>query len=145
MAVFGKTSMAVLDTCHPEIQMVLVHALKTVSALNLDFTLVYGHRGKQDQDDIFLKGMSKLKYPNSKHNSMPSNAVDVAPWVKDRDHPNGYIPWSDFRYWYLLAGIILTSSIACGIKLRWGGDWDRDGDMSKKDNPFNDLGHFERG
>ena len=28
-----------------------------------------------------------------------------------------------------------------GIKIRWGGDWDRDTDLS--DNRFNDLPHFE--
>jgi peptidoglycan LD-endopeptidase CwlK len=28
-----------------------------------------------------------------------------------------------------------------GIEIRWGGDWDGDGDLS--DHKFNDLPHFE--
>ena len=38
-------------------------------------------------------------------------------------------------------GIAVGIAKRKGIKLRWGGDWDRDGELS--DNRFNDLGHLE--
>ena len=36
---------------------------------------------------------------------------------------------------------MLGVAAAEGIKIRWGGDWDRDNDLA--DQSFNDLVHFE--
>jgi peptidoglycan L-alanyl-D-glutamate endopeptidase CwlK len=40
-----------------------------------------------------------------------------------------------------MAGVILTCAKQLGVKLRWGGDWDGDG--NRLNNKFNDLAHFE--
>lgn len=40
-----------------------------------------------------------------------------------------------------MAGVILTVAQKLKIKLRWGGDWDGDGD--RLNNSFDDLAHFE--
>ena len=40
-----------------------------------------------------------------------------------------------------MAGFVMGIANTVGIKLRWGGDWDKDTEL--KDNKFNDLGHFE--
>ena len=77
---FGSASQARLETCHPDIQEILNEAIKIV-----DFSVLEGTRSEEKQNDLFHKGMSKVKYPNSKHNHRPSLAVDVAPeFVQDR-------------------------------------------------------------
>ena len=37
-------------------------------------------RTKTEQDELFAKGKTKLKYPESKHNRDPSLAIDIAPY-----------------------------------------------------------------
>ena len=97
-----------------------------------DFSVLASFRGKEEQDAAFALGYSKTEYPGSKHNRYPSLAVDLAPYPID---------WNDKESFFLLAGIMLGLAKANNIGLRWGGDWDGDGDT--KDQNFNDYGHFE--
>lgn len=124
---FGSRSMQRLETCHQDIQFVLKDAIHII-----DFTILCGHRNEEDQEKAFLAGRSKLRFPQSKHNKTPSLAVDIAPWPID---------WHNKNRFYLLIGIILGLSRSMGIKMRSGGDWDMDGDIT--DQLFNDLPHFE--
>jgi peptidoglycan L-alanyl-D-glutamate endopeptidase CwlK len=41
-----------------------------------------------------------------------------------------------------LAGVIQCAAAELGYDLRWGGNWDGDGEIIK-DQKFNDLPHFE--
>ena len=132
MFTFSERSKTQLATCHPNLKLVLDRAL---SYGIMDFTVLEGFRNQKDQDEAFRTGKSKLKWPNGKHNGVPSRAVDIAPFV------NRTIPWDDTRYWYLLAGIILVAANECNIKIRTGWDWD--GDLDLSDQNFNDLGHIE--
>ncbi len=96
-------------------------------------SILCGHRTKAEQNALFLDGKSQLQYPNGKHNSIPSRAVDVAPYPID---------WNDrerFSYFAGARGIGVGASP--GIAGRWGGDWDKDNKL--KDNSFDDLVHFE--
>jgi peptidoglycan L-alanyl-D-glutamate endopeptidase CwlK len=129
MPSFSKASKDNLATCHPDIQKVLNEAIKYV-----DFTVICGHRGQQEQDEAFAKGFSKIKWPNGKHNKFPSEAVDVAPYS------NG-IHWDDLEAFTYLAGIIKGISFTMGIKLRMGVDWD--GDLLVKEHSFKDRPHIE--
>ena len=120
MPSFGKRSKAARDTCHPKLIEVLDEAIN-----HYDFSVIWGHRGKEDQDNAYFAGNSKLKWPDSKHNSVPSRAFDVIPW------PNGFKSTdADF---YLLASYIFRSAAKCGTNLNWGGHWKN----------FKDLAHFE--
>ena len=98
----------------------------------VDFSVLEGHRGPDRQDEMFRTGQSKLQWPDSKHNSLPSLAVDLAPYPID---------WEDTERFVFLAGVVFTIAIQNGIDLRWGGDWDGDGFMS--DETFRDYVHFE--
>lgn len=109
----------------------LVDILK-IAIQHVDFTILEGHRSKDRQQDMFVTGRSKLQYPKSKHNKEPSLAVDIAPYPID---------WDDGERFAHLAGLIKGIGISKGIKIRWGGDWDMDGELS--DNRFNDLPHLE--
>jgi len=124
---FGKSSQARLDTCHPSIQAILEEAIQIV-----DFTVLCGHRTKEEQDDVFHKGMSKVQFPNSRHNTMPSQAVDIAPYPID---------WNNLERFTHLIGIIRGIAHSKGIDIRCGIDWDCDGDIT--DHSFMDYPHFE--
>lgn len=127
MPSFSQTSKDRLATCDARLQRVFNEVIK-----HFDCTILEGHRNKEKQDAAFASGNSKLKWPNGNHNSMPSKAVDVAPFPVD---------WNDSKRFYYFAGFVMATAKAMGIKLRFGGDWDRDTQL--KDNKFNDLVHWE--
>ena len=128
MPQFGKTSMERLMTCQPGIQRVLLKAIRN----GPDFTIICGHRGRAEQGRAVAEGRSKVHWPNSKHNTDPSEAVDIAPYPID---------WDDTNRFRVLAGYILGVADTMGVPLRWGGDWDHD--YSETDERFRDLPHFE--
>lgn len=130
MPSFGKTSKKELGTCHPLLQEVLNEAIKVV-----DFKVLQGTRSEEEQERLFREGRSKVRWPNSKHNTYPSLAVDVAPYPIDWDGPHAT------KKFARLAGIIEGIAYTKGIQLRWGGDWDGDGQM--RDQKFHDLPHLE--
>ena len=127
MPKFSKESLAKLNTCHPKLQKVFSEAIKHV-----DFTVLEGHRDKAKQDAVVASGNSKTPWPSSKHNSLPSRAIDVVPYPID---------WNNKDRFYLFGGFILGIAASMGIKLRFGGDWN--GNFETKDQTFNDLPHFE--
>ena len=124
---FGATSMRNLSTCDERLQRIFKEVI-----LGFDCTILCGTRSKELQDHYYRIGLSKLRYPFSKHNSLPSLAVDCAPWPVD---------WDDDRRFYLLAGYILKVADGLNIPIRLGCDWD--GDMNLKDQNFHDLPHVE--
>ena len=129
MPYYSESSKKKLEECHPDIQRVFRFVI-----LHFDHKVTWGFRGQADQDGAYFSGNSKVRFPDSKHNKLPSTAIDVAPWPID---------WGDERRFIFLAGFILGVAATMGIPLRWGGDWDSDTEV--KDNEFNDYGHFELG
>ena len=133
MPSFSKRSEARLMTCHQDLQIVFNEVIK-----RFDCSILCGHRGFISQNQAYQEGKSQLKYPASKHNKMPSLAVDVVPYPVD---------WHDHDRFYLFAGYVLGIGDLFyhqGIithRLRWGGDWDQDTNV--KDQHFNDFPHFE--
>jgi len=129
---FGKNSQKRLDTCH----ILLQFLMKEVLSLGVvDFTIICGHRTKESQDHAYRYGRSKLKWPQSKHNSLPSLAIDIAPWV------NGEVSFSR-NHSIFLAGIVMGVAKKERIPIRWGGNWDMDEEVIT-DQSFQDLLHFE--
>jgi len=129
---FGQSSQENLNT--------IVYSLRSVfnRALGyevIDFSIIEGHRTKEKQDDYFNNGASKVQWPNSKHNSLPSKAGDAAPYI------NGRISWNK-QHCCVLAGVILAAAAELGIKVRWGGNWDMDNEPIT-DQDFQDLVHYE--
>lgn len=132
MRVWGDRSQSVYDTLHPDLQLVADYILHHVA----DISLIYGHRPKDAQNRLFEDGKSKLQWPDSKHNAQPSNALDFQPYP----YPNREEKiWGSLGY---IAGRALEYAKSQGIELRWGGDWDGDGDTT--DQNFDDLFHVER-
>lgn len=127
MPSFSERSTRELETCHPDLQILFQTVIRTY-----DCTIIKGHREQTEQDEAFRSGRSKLRFPLSKHNKMPSLAVDVSPYPID---------WHDTKRFYHFAGYVLGTAESLGIKIRWGGDWNCNNDLS--DQTFFDLPHFE--
>jgi hypothetical protein len=132
---FSGRSRTNLNTCHRQLISVAHQAIKVVN-----FTVVEGHRSKQEQNEYYRTGRSQLQWPDSKHNAEPSRAYDLAPWI-----PGTGIPWTDRASFAYLAGRILAEADRQGVAMRWGGDWDADGYLVNQDvdESFYDAGHFE--
>lgn len=124
---YTEKSKAELASCDPRLRRVMEAVLP-----HFDHTIVTGHRGQAAQDEAHRTGKSDKPWPTSKHNSLPSMAVDVAPCP---------INWKDRERFTFFAGVVLGTAAQMGIELRWGGDWDRDTEVA--DNSFDDLAHFE--
>jgi peptidoglycan LD-endopeptidase CwlK len=127
MAAFGAPSAKRLATCHPDLQKVMNEAIK-----GFDFMVLCGYRGEAEQNIAFTTGKSKLRYPNSKHNKVPSLAVDIVPFPID---------WDDINRFKELARHINSVSERLGIKIRHGADWNSNGRYD--DEKFVDWPHWE--
>lgn len=124
---YSKSSADKLASCHEDLQLVFNLVLQ-----HIDTTVIEGHRPESRQNELYRTGKSQLQWPEGKHNSTPSLAIDVAPYP---------INWKDRERFTLYAGFVLGIAASKGIKLRWGGDWDMDNQVA--DNNFDDLVHFE--
>jgi len=127
MPEFSISSKNKLYTCHPYIQLICFEVIKY-----FDFTILEGYRNEEKQNNAFNENKSKLKYPFSKHNKIPSEAIDIIPYPID---------WNDINRFIYLAGFMMGISKHLKIKLRWGGNWNNDNNL--KNNKFNDFPHFE--
>lgn len=134
MPKFGNASKLKLMTCDQRLQKICLDAIEV-----MDFTVLCGHRGQEEQDELFANGKSKLQWPKSKHNKNPSVAVDIAPWPIP-DNWGSYDPHQLGRF-YALAGVMFAMAAKHKIKLRWGGTWG--GIDDKNPSGFFDLPHFE--
>jgi peptidoglycan L-alanyl-D-glutamate endopeptidase CwlK len=100
-----------------------------------DISLVTGYRDRELQNTLQENGYSKVRYPNGKHNRKPSKAVDLQPYPYPDSEPK---LWGALGY---IAGRAHAIAQEEGFHIRWGGDWDGDGDLT--DQQFDDLFHIE--
>ena len=124
---YSKRSKERLASCDQRLQDVFNEVIKHV-----DCSILEGHRSKERQNKLYDEGRTKVKYPNGRHNSSPSKAVDVTPYPVD---------WEDRERQTLFAGFVIGIGRSMGYNLRWGGDWDMD--FKVMDNRFDDFPHFE--
>lgn len=124
---FGVKSSANLSTLHEDLQMILKDAIQYI-----DFSVLCGHRDKLEQNQLYKEGKSKVQYPNSKHNTEPSLAVDIAPYP---------INWNNTQRFAEMIRFI--QGLAFGkwnIRLRVGMDWNCD---YIRNESFYDFPHVE--
>lgn len=144
MPAFSKKSLEMLQQCHPDLQKVMMEAIKII-----DFSVTEGARTKEKQIEYYKAGKSKTL--NSKHLPKYCNefgreysfAIDILPYFQTEPH----IDYNDREEFTLLAGIIL--GIAKQLRdqgkiksqIRWGGNWG----LGKriKYTTFVDMPHFE--
>jgi peptidoglycan LD-endopeptidase CwlK len=111
----NESSLKKLSTCHAKL-MALAHAVDDVYPIQV----TCGHRNKEDQEEAFKKGTSKVHFPNSKHNSLPSLAMDIVP---DPDHNPKTIEWNDIKEFQKMLLVVEQKADELGIKIRLGRDF----------------------
>lgn len=134
MPSFSKKSKANLATCHPDLQLLFNEVIQQV-----DCTIIEGHRNQDKQMAAFHTGKSRLPYPHSKHNKVPSLAVDAIFYPIDWDN-------TQLNLWF--AGYVLGRADALYQegkmvhRIRSGADWNHNYDVTDEKG-LRDLVHFE--
>ena len=123
MPKFGKRSKERLRGIDARLVSVLNELVKI-----MDVTIIEGLRSEQRQEKLLKEGSTKTKF--SKH--ITGKAVDLAPYPID---------WKDRDRFHYMGGMIRGIAKQLNVNVRWGGDWDSDGET--KDNRFDDLVHVE--
>lgn len=131
MPAFSTNSLRQLDTCDTRLQAIFHKVL-----VHRDCTIIEGHRDEERQNEMVRQGRSKLRWPDSRHNTSPSRAVDVGPY-----YPGEGIPWNSRERFIFFAGFVFAVADELRIPVRWGGDWDSD--LTFTDQSFHDLPHWE--
>ena len=119
----GKKSQERLRGVNSQLVNILFELVKI-----MDITVIEGVRTQERQDKLVAEGKSKTKF--SKH--ITGRAVDIAPYPID---------WEDRDRFHYMGGMLRGIAKQMGVDVRWGGDWDSDGET--KDNNFDDLVHIE--
>jgi len=125
---FSQRSITVLRTAHPDLRRLANEVVK-----EFDCTPIWAFRDKATQNSFHDRGVSKVRWPDSKHNSLPSLAIDLYPYI------DGVV--FDERTCLYFAGFVMGTAARLSISIRCGADWDTDWDTN--DQTFNDICHFE--
>jgi len=133
MAKLSAISQERLSTCDERL-------INLVTMLNDRFPVrvMCGHRNKADQDAAIKAKVSKTPWPKSKHNKIPSMAVDLLP---EKLVSGKTIDWKNTKAFDEMANIAFECADRLGIHIRWGADWKMDG--SKTEETFSDKPHIE--
>jgi peptidoglycan L-alanyl-D-glutamate endopeptidase CwlK len=127
---WGPRSRRVREQLCEELKMVVDFIILEIT----DVSLTTGHRDEATQNQLY-PAFTKVQWPNGKHNTYPSLAVDLQPYPYPNH--NGELR-EQLAY---IAGHAIQYAKERHIILRWGGDWNRNGTIT--DNRFDDLFHFE--
>lgn len=126
----NKTSLNKLKTCDTRLAL-LAHEVDKVFPIQI----ICGERNEKDQEHAFNNGMSKLRFPNSKHNinhakgRFKSHALDAVP---DPDLNPATLDWGDIKSFELMCLAFEQKADELGIKIRLGRDFS-----------FKDMPHVE--
>lgn len=116
MFTLGTKSRAELQGVHPK----LVRVVERSIALTMqDFGVHDGLRTREEQAQLVLKGASKTM--NGKHLPQADgfgHAVDLVPYI------GGKLRW-EWEPIFLIAVAVDQAATELGVRLRWGGVWDR--------------------
>lgn len=135
---FSPKSLEKLKGVHPNLVMVVNLALKKC---HTDFTIFEGVRTLERQKQLFSHRVTTTL--NSKHIPQSDGlgyAVDLYPYPINMDKVNHNNPQEIARFG-LIAQAMIDASNELGIKIKWGGDWDMDGQTL--DHIFFDAPHYE--
>lgn len=112
-------SLARLNTCHPDLQRLVLAVAK-----HADFYVLCGYRDEISQEMDFANGTTKAHFGQSPHNYQPSLAVDLGP---------SPLNWNDRGSFLELAKIVIAEAALLKIPITWGGSFQT----------LKDLPHFE--
>ena len=144
---WNERSVQQRDTLMGSLRLLMDDALRVS---DVPFQLVQGARTIEEQQRLFdgppkRSNVNPRDYPTreklyaaAKHvigPGMPlSRAVDIIIDVKGKEYDKAHMCY--------VAGVVLAIAALRGIPVRWGGDWDRDGELLS-DQKLIDMPHFE--
>lgn len=108
----GRASKLKLATCDARLQQLITAVVAGVDAGECegvsDVAVTCGYRGEAEQNACVAAGTSKTPWPRSKHNKVPSQAVDVVPYPE---------LWSDPKKQAALRAYVLCKAHDLGIPI----------------------------
>jgi peptidoglycan L-alanyl-D-glutamate endopeptidase CwlK len=123
---WGVDSKTKLSNAHYVLQKL---ADKALEISKQDLKVICSYRNEHDQNKAFDEGTSKLKWPKSKHNCHPSEAIDVVPLPLDW---NNIEPFEEMVQVFEEAWYLLDEDITKDWVLQVGADFS-----------FKDYPHFQ--
>jgi len=123
----GKKSLEKLNGVHPDLVKVVKRAIELTE---IDFSVGEGLRTLEKQKEYLAKGATTTL--KSRH--LTGHAVDLFAFVGKE------VRW-DARLYHKIKDAMFAAGKEFGVPIRWGGDWDCDGDSG--DEKFFDGPHFE--
>lgn len=135
--VLGAGSRAKLDGVHPDLVRVVERAIEITRH---DFSVLCGVRTKAEQAALYAQGRTKpgpvvTWTMDSRHIPQADgygHAVDLVPYPMD---------WKSGEKFDAIAAAMFKASSECGVPLRWGQDWNRNG--VPRERGETDAPHFE--
>ena len=108
-----------------------------------DHSILKGHRYENEQNSAYNADpqRSKLEWPHGKHNSLPSQAIDVQTYPRPEKEQDLRAEQYYLLGLYVGVAVMQQNGAVQHFKLRTGADWDTDGEVS--DNGWDDLFHVE--
>lgn len=114
--------------------------MRAIEITEQDFAIICGMRTKAEQAELYAQGRTKpgpivTWTLNSRHFSGADgygHAVDLCPYPID---------WNDPKKFDAIAKAMFAASKELGVSIRWGADWDQDGNPREKGET--DSPHFE--
>ena len=103
-----------LATAHQDLRRLFDDVIQRV-----DCAVICGHRSRSVQDRAFREGKSQVRWPNSRHNTSPSAAVDVVPWPLSWDLGDPAVKAT----WVEMKAEVEATAERLGIEIEHGADW----------------------
>lgn len=115
----------------------LVKVVKRAIELSTqDFMVIEGLRTQARQDELWAQGRTKpgpiVTWTKDASTHGTGHAVDICPYPVD---------WTDLKKFDAIAVAMFAAAAEQGVKLRWGADWDQDGNPRERGE--SDSPHFE--
>lgn len=133
----GPASRKKLEGLHPNLVAVVTRAIQLTTQ---DFSVTCGVRTLAEQKGLYAQGRTKpgqIVTWTLKSRHLPAadglgRAVDLAPYPID---------WNNLSKFDAIAKAMFQASKELGIPIRWGADWDKDGNPRERGET--DSPHFE--
>ena len=120
MPKYGRISTGRKETCTQNLQDVFDDVIYMLpwtdpeSGITIhDAAILCGHRGENAQNLAFMMETSQVKWPDSKHNSMPSKGIDAGAYHAEKPH----IHWNDFDEMEAFKRLVFMCAEKRGVKL----------------------------
>lgn len=122
------------DSSRYELDSVDIRLRKLINELRhiRSVSVIRGHVGRSAQNITYFYGRSCHRFPHSKHNRMPSLAVDIVPVT---------FTHNNVEESYLIAGMMMALAWKSNIKIVWGMDTKLK--IGQSDHIDCESGHFE--